>query len=80
MVNTSYMFSFLFSMVKNFLDKKTVAKMKVLGDHYLETLLTYIDIENIPSFLGGNCKCSHVPGGCIFADIGPWNPEGGFIN
>lgn len=71
------MFNLVFSMVKGFIDKKTVAKMNVLGDKYLDALLTIIDKDNIPSFLGGNCKCSHVEGGCLFADIGPWNPLGG---
>lgn len=79
MINTSSFFSFVFSMIKGFIDKKTVAKIRVLGDKYLESLLTLIDIDNIPTFLGGNCTCSHIEGGCLFADIGPWNPKGGFI-
>ena len=80
MINTSFVFNLVFSMIKGLIDKKTLGKMRVLGDKYLDSLLELIDIENIPSFLGGKCTCSHIEGGCLFADIGPWNPEGGFIN
>jgi hypothetical protein len=79
MLNTTFMFNLVFNLVKGLIDKKTVAKMRVLGDKYLDTLLTWIDIENIPSFFGGKCTCSHIEGGCLFADIGPWNPNGGVI-
>lgn len=24
-----------------------------------------IPAENLPSFLGGDCTCSHMPGGCV---------------
>jgi len=79
MINTSSFFSFVFNMIKGFIDKKTVGKIRVLGDKYMDSILTLINIENIPSFLGGTCTCSHIEGGCLFADIGPWNPKGGFI-
>jgi hypothetical protein len=80
MINTSTMFKLIWSIVKGFVDKKTRNKMTVLKGDYLEELLKYVDKDNLPSFLGGNCRCSHIPGGCMFSDIGPWNPEGGITD
>ena len=80
LINTTFMFNLVFNMIKGLIDKKTLSKMRVLSDKYMDSLLELIDIENIPSFLGGTCTCSHIEGGCLFADIGPWNPRGGFIN
>jgi hypothetical protein len=77
LVNASTMFSFLWSMIKSFLDKKTVKKINVVKSNYKSKLLEIIDADNLPTFFGGNCTCSHIEGGCVYADIGPWNPEGG---
>ena len=80
LINTTFMFNLVFNMIKGLIDKKTLSKMRVLSDKYMDSLLELIDIENIPSFLGGTFTCSHIEGGCLFADIGPRNPRGGFIN
>ena len=75
-INTSSLFSVVWKLIGVFLDEKTKNKIKVLGSNYLPELLKDINIENLPEFLGGNCKCEQIEGGCLFADIGPWNPEG----
>ncbi len=80
LINTSTMFSFLWSLVKGFLNEKVRIKMVVLKSNYKEKLLEYIDANNLPSFFGGNCTCSHMTGGCLYSDIGPWNPEGELID
>jgi hypothetical protein len=71
--NTPMMFTALWAVLKGFLDERTRAKIKLVGSSYKSKLLEYIDDENIPSFLGGKCTCSHHEEGCISSNIGPWN-------
>jgi hypothetical protein len=77
LINTGFFFSALWTLVKGFIDEKTRKKIKVEGSSYQKKLLELVEPENLPKFLGGSCTCSHITGGCLFADIGPWNPEGG---
>ena len=79
MIKTSTMFKFFWSIVKGFVDEKTRNKITVLKTDFLKELLEWVDIENLPSSLGGNCTCSHIEGGCLWSDIGPWNPLGGMV-
>jgi hypothetical protein len=37
----------------------------VLGSNFQSDLLEYIDADSLPDFLGGTCKCNHIPGGCV---------------
>lgn len=37
----------------------------MLGSNFKSVLLEYIDADSLPDFLGGNCKCEHMPGGCV---------------
>lgn len=80
MINTSTMFSFLWAIVKNFIDEKTRNKITVLKSDYHKQLLEFVDKDNLPTFFGGTCTCPNIPGGCLFSDIGPWNPQGGITN
>ena len=77
LVKCSKFFTFLWSIVKAFLDLRTTRKITIIGKDYQSTLLQYVDPENLPLFFGGKCSCSHIKGGCLFSDIGPWNPLGG---
>ena len=70
LVNAPMLFKGVWAMIKGFLDEKTRAKIKILGTDYLDTVLEYVDIDNLPKFLGGNCECE---GGCLIAQPGPWN-------
>lgn len=61
-------------MIKIWLDEKTRNKITIIGSSYKEELLKFVDIENLPDFLGGTCKCEG--GNCLGSNIGPWNPDG----
>ena len=70
-INTSTIFGTLWALVKPFIDEKTLKKIVVFKDDYIDALLQDVDPENLPKFLGGECECE---GGCIKSDKGPWNP------
>ena len=76
LINTSRFFGIVYNIVKGLIDIGSRRKIELLGSDYKEKVFEYIDPDNLPTFLGGNCTCSHIPGGCLYADIGPWNPEG----
>ena len=64
------LFSGIWSVVKNFVDKKTQEKIKIYGTNFKEKILKVIDEENLPEFLGGS---STTP---LEQNLGPWNPNG----
>ena len=70
--NSSLVFRAFYTVVKVFMDSKTKDKFKICGNKYKEELLKLVDKENLPSFLGGECKCKE---GCIFSGEGPWKKE-----
>jgi len=77
LINTSFFFSAVWTIVKAFVDEKTRNKISVEKSSYQKKLLELVDADNLPTFLGGNCTCPNIEGGCLYADIGPWNPQGG---
>ena len=77
LLNNGWFFSAAWAIIKNFVDEKTRKKINMLGSSYQAKLLELVDAENLPSFLGGKCTCSQIEGGCLYSDIGPWNPTGG---
>lgn len=69
LINVPYVFSTMWSLVKGFLSKKTVGKVSVCavsdtrsGDIGKCPFAKFLDLETVPSFLGGNCRCA---GGCL---------------
>ncbi|KAI8877596.1 CRAL/TRIO domain-containing protein [Backusella circina FSU 941] len=64
-VNAPSAFVVMFKIIKPVLNPRTLDKIHVLGKDYKSVLLDYIDADSLPSFLGGNCKCEHMPGGCV---------------
>ncbi|WVR07260.1 hypothetical protein IAU60_004301 [Kwoniella sp. DSM 27419] len=70
-INAPYLFSTVWSLIKPWLDEATVRKIHILGKGYKTELQQYIDPANLPTELGGTCKCA---GGCSMSDAGPWNP------
>jgi hypothetical protein len=77
LINTGFFFNAVWTICKGFVDEKTRNKIHLEKSGYAKKLLELVDSENLPSILGGTCTCSHIEGGCLYADIDPWNPEGG---
>jgi len=69
-INAPAAFRAIWAIVKPMLNARTQAKVEVCPRDYLPSLLQWIDIEDIPEYLGGK---SH---GTLVDDLGPWkNPE-----
>ncbi|PVU95597.1 hypothetical protein BB559_002680 [Furculomyces boomerangus] len=64
-VNVPSIFVTLWNIIKNWLDPRVLSKIEVCGKRFTPILLEHIDADNLPSFLGGNCCCEHIPGGCV---------------
>ncbi|PWZ03370.1 putative SEC14-phosphatidylinositol/phosphatidylcholine transfer protein [Testicularia cyperi] len=73
-INSPYIFTTVWSVIKGWLDPVTVEKIKILGGGYQKELLEQIPAENLPKSLGGTCNCE---GGCSLSDAGPWNTDDG---
>ncbi len=64
-LNAPVFFSAAWAMIKVWLDKRIIEKIHVLSSDYKSVLLQHISHDNLPSFLGGSCTCSHMDGGCL---------------
>lgn len=81
-VNTPAVFPMVWNAVKSMIDPGTRAKTHVLNAKQTrEKLLEVVDADQLPCFLGGDCKCNHAAFGedsdygCLSSDKGPWNPN-----
>jgi len=68
-INAPTVFRAIWAIVKPMLDPRTLAKIEVCPSDYLPILTKWIDMENIPAYLGGKSS------GSLIDDIGPWNDE-----
>ncbi|XXQ33914.1 CRAL-TRIO domain-containing protein [Plasmodiophora brassicae] len=56
-INAPFVFRMLWGMVKPWLHPLTAARIKILGADYITQLKEIIAEDQIPRYLGGNCKC-----------------------
>lgn len=76
-VNVPSFFSILYSVAKPMIPPETKKKIHVVtSKHTKEELLKFIDADQLPQFLGGDCVCDLASKtedlGCLCSDRGPW--------
>ncbi|ORX69664.1 CRAL/TRIO domain-containing protein, partial [Linderina pennispora] len=64
-INAPAMFVTAWNVIKGWLDPRVISKIQILGKNYSPALLKQVPPQNLPAFLGGTCRCSHMPGGCV---------------
>ncbi|KAJ1952873.1 hypothetical protein EC988_003320 [Linderina pennispora] len=64
-INAPAMFVTAWNVIKGWLDPRVISKIQILGKNYSSALLKQVPPQNLPAFLGGTCRCSHMPGGCV---------------
>jgi hypothetical protein len=70
-INTPYLFSTVWSLVKPWLDEVTVKKISIPGRDWKAQLLAQIEPENLEVKLGGKSTDPST------SDAGPWNTDAG---
>lgn len=68
-INAPYLFRPIWNLVKPLLDARTQSKIEICSTDYMPELLKWVDIENIPEYLGGKSK------GTLLDDVGPWSDK-----
>ena len=68
-INAPKVFRAIWSMVKPMLDPRTQAKIEVCPSDFLPVLKEWVEVENIPSYLGGTSR------GSLIDDVGPWRED-----
>jgi hypothetical protein len=66
-INAPAVFRFFWAFAKGLIDPRTQSKIEILGSDYMPALLKWIDVENIPTWIGGKSE------GSLIDDIGPWS-------
>ncbi|CAI2365782.1 unnamed protein product [Moneuplotes crassus] len=70
-VDSPLFFRGAWALISPFIDEKTRKKISILGSKYHKQLFEYVDPENVPVDMGGECTCENE-GGCYFSHKGPW--------
>ena len=58
-INAPWIFGGIWNIAQVFLAPKTVAKVKVIGNDYLEIFSSDIKASSVPNFLGGEFEINH---------------------
>ena len=79
-VNAPVVFQGIWSVIKPWIDPNTRKKIVICGRNFRDILAKDLDVDKLPVFLGGTCKCNPAIGeeelhGCLYSDRGPWNPS-----
>ncbi|KAI9503624.1 hypothetical protein GGI26_000764 [Coemansia sp. RSA 1358] len=64
-VNMPTIFLTAWKLIKTWVDPRVISKIHILGRNDTKELLEHVSADNLPVFLGGSCRCSHMPGGCV---------------
>jgi hypothetical protein len=72
-VNAPRIFTLMWKFASRLVNENTAKKIHIYSKDYQALLLEHIDANKLPKILGGTCECTR---GCMYSDIGPWNPEG----
>ena len=57
MINAPFIFKMAWKVIKRWLHPVTQEKVHILGEDYVSVLKELIDLNELPEFLGGTCKC-----------------------
>lgn len=66
-INAPIAFRAVWSIVKTMLQPRTVNKIQICGTNYMKDLLEWVEMDSIPSWLGGQSN------GTLLDDVGPWS-------
>lgn len=64
-INAPRFFTYMWNIIKGWMDVKTVSKIKIIGKEYLPDLIDLLGLENVPSEYGGSLEGVRW--------IGPWD-------
>ena len=67
-VRAPWIFHSLYALIKPLLNEGTRNKVMILGEDFLPTLLKYMPLETVPTFLHGTGDASHISSGGLLPD------------